>query len=104
MNFMTTYTLAFEFFKVALPSIIAFLAWFQARKNQEVANVIQGKVDLADDKIEATSGRVIELHDGVNELKITVDGRLSQLLKLTASSEFARGQKDHPKLGVGNSE
>lgn len=91
MSFSAIYLIAGEIFKVLLPSMLAFFAWVQSRGNQKVIGEVKSKMSEAQEKMGGTAGDITKLKDGVQELKITVDGRLSQLLKITESSAFARG-------------
>lgn len=92
MSFTAIYMIAGEIFKVLIPSALAFFAWWQSRGNQKVIGEVKSKMNEAEEKMVGTAGDVVKLKDGVQELRITVDGRLSQLLRLTESSAFARGQ------------
>lgn len=94
MSFTSIYILAFEVCKIVVPSALAFLAWFQARRNELETAKVSKKVENAEDKLNSASVGMVELHDGVGELKITIDGRLSQLLTIAEKAAFARGQKD----------
>lgn len=94
MSFSVIYVIAGEIFKVLIPSLLAFFAWWQSRENQKVIGEVKSKMNEAEEKMVGTAGDVVKLKDGVQELRITVDGRLSQLLKLTESSAFARGQRN----------
>lgn len=97
MTFSTTYVIAGEVFKVMIPSLLAFFAWWQSKGNQKVIGEVKEKMSEADTKVCGTAEDIVKLNEGVQELRITVDGRLSQLLKLTESSAFARGMLE-PKL------
>lgn len=91
VSFSAIYFVAGEILKVMVPSLLAFLAWWQSKGNQRGIVDVKERINEESSKLKDTASDVVQLHDGVRELKITVDGRLSQLLKLTESSAFARG-------------
>lgn len=92
MSFTAIYMIAGELLKVLVPSLLAFFAWWQSKGNKKVIGEVKSKMTEAEKKAYEMVGDVVKLKDGVQELRITIDGRLSQLLKLTESSAFARGQ------------
>lgn len=102
MSFSTVYAISGEIFKVLIPSLLAFFAWWQSRGNQKGLVEVKEKIDEGAQKIGTTTEDLVRLQDGVQELRITVDGRLSQLLKLTESSAFARGMLEPRVEDKGN--